>query len=58
VFLADCLQAFAFSALTLLLGWQEGHPATTPALHHPEWWSAGVVVCLEQGAVTVTEFHS
>jgi len=46
VFLADCLQAFAFSALTLLLGWQEGHPACKKT----EWWSAGVVVCLEQGA--------
>jgi len=33
----------AFSALTLLVGWQEGHPAL-------EWWGAGVVICLEQGA--------
>ena len=32
---------FSFSALTLLVGRQEGHPA---------WWGAGVVVCLEQGA--------
>ena len=32
---------FAFSALTLLVGRQEGHP---------EWWGAGVVVCLERGA--------
>ena len=36
-------QASSFSALTLLVGWQEGHPAS-------EWWGAGVVVCLEQGA--------
>ena len=25
--LVGCLQCFAFSALTLLVGWQEGHPA-------------------------------
>jgi len=36
-------QASSFSALTLLVGRQEGHPAS-------EWWGAGVVVCLEQGA--------
>ena len=33
----------AFSALTLLAGGQKG-PVKT------EWWGAGVVVCLEQGA--------
>jgi len=33
----------AFSALTLLVGRQEGHPAC-------EWWGAGVVICLEQSA--------
>jgi len=37
---------YAFSALTLLVGWQEGHPACKKT----EWWGAGVVVCLEQGA--------
>ena len=37
---------FAFSALTLLVGRQEGHPACTKT----EWFGAGVVVCLEQGA--------
>jgi len=37
---------FAFSALTLLVGRQEGHPACKKA----EWWRAGVVVCLEPGA--------
>jgi len=37
---------FAFSALTLLVGRQEGHPACKKT----EWWSAGVVVCLEQFA--------
>jgi len=36
---------FAFSALTLLVGWQEGLPACKK-----QWWSAGVVVCLKQGA--------
>jgi len=32
--------------LTLLVGWQEGHPACKKT----EWWGAGVVVCLEQDA--------
>ena len=36
----------AFGALTLLVGRQEGHPACKKT----EWWSAGVVVCLERGA--------
>jgi len=36
----------AFSALTLLVGWQEGHPACKKT----EWWGAGVVFCLEQDA--------
>ena len=40
---------FAFSALTLLVGRQEGHPACKKT----EWWGAGVVICLEQGA----DFH-
>ena len=35
----------AFSALTLLVGRQEGHPACKN-----EWWGVGVVVCLERGA--------
>ena len=43
------LKAFAFSALTLLVGRQEGHPACKKL----EWWGAGVVVCLEQG----TDLH-
>ena len=33
----------AFSALTLLVGQQEGHPACKKL----EWWGAGMVVCLE-----------
>jgi len=36
----------AFSALTLLVGRQEGHPACKKT----EWWGAGVVICLELGA--------
>ena len=40
----DSLQ-YAFSALTLLVGRQEGHPALKT-----EWWGAGVVICLERGA--------
>ena len=35
----------AFSVLTLLVGRQEGHPACKK-----QWWGAGVVICLEQGA--------
>ena len=40
-----CL-SFPFSALTLLVGRQEGHPACKKT----EWWGAGVVICLEEGA--------
>ena len=36
----------AFSALTLLVGWQDGHLACKKT----EWWGAGVVICLERGA--------
>jgi len=35
----------AFSALMLLIGWQEGHLACKKL-----WWRAGVVICLERGA--------
>jgi len=31
-------------ALTLLVGWQEGHLACKKT----EWWVAGVVICLER----------
>ena len=37
------LRFLAFSALTLMVGQQEGHPARKKT----EWWGAGVVVCLE-----------
>jgi len=40
------VQSFAFSALTLLVGRQEGHPVC----EKNEWWGAGVVICLERGA--------
>jgi len=36
----------AFSALTLLVGRQEGHPTCKKL----EWWYAGVVICLERRA--------
>jgi len=36
----------AFSALTLLVGQQEGHPACKKT----EWWGAGLVIYLERGA--------
>jgi len=36
----------AFSALTLLVGWQEGHPAYRKL----SVWGAGMVICLERGA--------
>jgi len=36
----------SFSALMLLVGWQEGHPACKKH----EWWVAGVVICLDRGA--------
>ena len=39
----------AFSALTLLVGRQEGHPACKKT----EWWDAGMVICLERG----TDLH-
>ena len=39
-----CLTALAFSALTLLVGRQEGHPACKRTE------CAGVVICVERGA--------
>ena len=35
---------FAFSALTLLVRLQEGHPA----IKKLEWWGAGMAICLER----------
>ena len=39
-------ESFAFSALTLLVGLQDGHPACKET----EQWGAGMVICLERGA--------
>ena len=39
-------KSFAFSALTLLVGRQEGHPACKKT----EWWGTGMVICLKWGA--------
>jgi len=41
-----CPSVCAFSALTLLVGRQEGYPACKKL----EWWGAGMVICLERGA--------
>ena len=43
---ADRRLLIAFSALMLLVGRQEGHPACKKT----EWWGAGIVISLEQGA--------
>jgi len=37
--------------LTLLVGQQEGHPACKKT----DWWGAGVVICLERGAVHMAQ---
>ena len=42
----DIFLKLAFSALTLLVGRQEGHPACKKT----EWCSTGMVICLERGA--------
>ena len=39
------MHIYPFSALTLLVGRQEGRPACKK-----QWWVAGVVTCLERGA--------
>ena len=44
--MSDTFLDGAFSALTLLVGRQEGHPACKKT----EWWCAGMVICLERGA--------
>ena len=40
------MPSYAFSALTLLVGRQEGHPPCKKT----EWWGVGLVICLEWGA--------
>ena len=45
-----CVFSFsAFSALTLLVGWQEGQAACKKL----EWWGTDMVICLERDA----DFH-
>ena len=44
--LVSCFFDSRCSALTLLVGRQEGHPACKKT----ERWNAGMVICLEQGA--------
>jgi len=46
IYIACLFILYAFSALTLLVGRQEGHPACKKT----EWWGVGVVICLELGA--------
>jgi len=46
IFFCKRIKRIAFSALTLLVGRQEGHPACKKT----EWWGSGVVICLQQGA--------
>jgi len=41
-----CAVHVAFSAFTLLVWRQEGHPVCKKQ----EWWGAGVVICLERDA--------
>jgi len=38
--------SYTFRALTLLVGWQEGHLACNKT----EWWGGSMVVCLERCA--------
>ena len=42
------LGCLAFSALMLLVGWQEGHPACKKT----EWWGTGVVICPADATAT------
>ena len=46
-------QLCAFSALTLLVGRQEGHPACKKL----EWWGTGMDICLERDAADATATH-
>jgi len=50
------VDVLSFSALMLLVRWQEEHPACKKI----EWWGTDVVICLERGADlhTAQHFHS
>jgi len=43
----------AFSALMLVVGWQEGHPACKKT----EWWGAGATCRLAYGPADATATH-
>jgi len=45
IFIPAYLLTIAFSALTLLIGRQEQHPAS-----QDKWWDTGAIICLEWGA--------
>jgi len=44
--ISSVLTQIAFSALTLLVGRQEGHPACKKL--SGGWWGTGIVICLER----------
>jgi len=46
IFLFFCCCFKSFSALMLLVGWQEGHLACKET----EWWDAGMVICQGRSA--------
>jgi len=46
MFMCSGVVQIAFSASTLLVGRQEGHPACKKL----EWWGTGMVICLERDA--------
>ena len=50
IFFVFLFESYAFSALTLLVGRQEGHLACKIT----EWWGFGMVICLERG----TDLHT
>jgi len=46
VYICVVCRSYTFSALTLLVKRQQGHPACKKL----EWWGAGMVICLLRGA--------
>jgi len=45
----------AFSVLTLLVGWQEGHPHL--ACKKLDWWGAGMLICLGEVQIYISFWH-
>ena len=41
-----CLSQMCLQCIDVLVGREEGHPACKK----PEWWGAGMVICLERNA--------